>query len=154
MKRSERAVELFKEGYNCSQSVFGAFADLYVMDFETAMKVSASFGGGLGRMREVCGTVSGMALAIGMETGAVQGKDTARKKANYEKVQKLTNAFREQNGTIYCKELLGLTKKQQEEETAEPAARTEEYYRKRPCLQLIRMAAELLEKEFHYEDEV
>lgn len=148
MKRSDKAVELFKEGYNCSQAVFGAFADLYGMDMDTALRISSTFGAGLARMREVCGTVSGMAMVVGMETGATDGKDTAGKKANYELMQKLTDKFKEENGSIICRELLGLTPKEKAAETAEPSPRTETYYKKRPCVELVRMAAEMLEEEF------
>ena len=144
-KRSERAKELFCQGYNCSQSVFAAFADRYGLSEEMALKLSASFGGGFGRLREVCGTVSGMALVCGLETGATMGKDIEGKKHNYEVMQKLAAQFKEDHGSIICKELLGLTKP---EGTAQPEKRTPEYYKKRPCKELIGYAALLLEQEF------
>lgn len=152
--RKEKAIRLFKEGYNCSQSVFAAFADMYDMDEQTALKISTSFGAGMGRMREVCGTVSGMCLVAGMETGTTDGKDVDGKKHNYDVVQQLADAFKEKNGSIICKELLGLVPKAQEErkelEAASftdttPEARTEQYYKKRPCVELVGDAVEILE---------
>lgn len=144
-KRSERAKALFEEGYNCSQAVFAAFADRYGISEEQAFKLSASFGGGFGRLREVCGAVSGMALVSGLETGATEGRDAEGKKHNYEVMQKLAKQFEAENGSMICKELLGL---ERPEGTAKPEARTPEYYKKRPCKELVAMAAELLEKEF------
>lgn len=145
-ERSEKAVALFKQGYNCSQSVFAAFADRYGMDEETALKVSSSFGGGMGRMREVCGTVSGMFMVAGLETGATEGRDVAGKKHNYDVVQQLAAEFKKKNRTIICRELLGLDSK--ENTVTTPEARTEEYYKKRPCVELVRQSAEILEQYF------
>lgn len=93
-------MQLFKEGYNCSQAVFAAYCDLYNMDQETALKVSSSFGGGMGRMREVCGAVSGMFLIAGLETGSVDGKDQEGKKHNYDVVQQLAEEYKKENGSI------------------------------------------------------
>lgn len=145
MDRQEKAVELFKSGYNCCQSVFAAFADKYGIDENTALKLSSSFGAGMGRMREVCGTVSGMMLVAGMETGTVDNNDREGKAKNYETVRRLADMFKEQNGSIICRELLGLDKDTQED--AVPSERTKEYYAKRPCVELVRMAAKILEKE-------
>lgn len=151
--RKEKAVAYFKAGYNCSQSVFAVFADKYGMDEETALKVSASFGGGIGRMREVCGTVCGMSMVAGMETGATDGS-LEGKKRNYEVVQHLAGIFRERNGSIICRELLGLGKKENAADgkatvytDPTPEARTEQYYKKRPCIKLIAEAVEILEEE-------
>ena len=170
--RPDRAVRLFKEGYNCSQAVFGAYADKYGLAPELAFRISASFGGGIGRMREVCGAASGMFLVAGLETGATVGRDAAGKKANYDMVQALAAEYRKKNGSIICKELLGLvprpsgqaTKKGETEERdaadakhtgdlqaaqftdTTPEKRTEEYYKKRPCIQLIRQACEILDE--------
>lgn len=148
--RAELAGELFMEGYNCSQAVFGAFCDLYGMERDTAMRISASFGGGIGRMREVCGAVCGMALVAGMETGAVEGKDAAGKKHNYDVVQQLAEQFRKKYGSIICKELLGLGKAGQKIDTSDtaPEARTPDYYKKRPCREQIMQAAEIVEEMF------
>lgn len=144
--RSERAVALFEEGFNCAQAVFGAYADILGMDFETAVKLATSFGGGMGRMREVCGTCSGMFLVAGMLTGNANGADREAKKANYEVVQKLAARFREKNGSIICRELLAGVKIF-EEGTANPEQRTTEYYRKRPCKELVRDAARIIAEE-------
>ena len=144
---ADKAVQLFKEGYNCSQSVFAAFADKYGIDQELALRLSASFGGGMGRMREVCGAVSGMLLAAGLETGAVDGSDREGKAANYKEVQTLADLFREENGSIICRELLGLEQKDGRTPPV-PEKRTEEYYKKRPCVELVRCAAEILEKRY------
>lgn len=142
-ERSKKAGELFQQGYNCSQSVFAAFADLYGMDIETALRVSSSFGGGMGRMREVCGAVSGMLMVAGMETGTVVGKDVAGKQRNYEVVQRLAEEYRKKNGSIICREILGLENKPHTD--AKPEARNQEYYKKRPCLQLVEQAASIVE---------
>lgn len=146
--RTEQAVALFYEGYNCSQSVFAAYADLFGMDKETALKIAASFGGGIGRMREVCGAASGMFLVAGMLTGATEGKDQLAKKKNYEVVQYMAAEFKKQNGGSYiCRELLGLDKAGNSEISGNttPEARTEAYYKKRPCIKTIQGAAELIE---------
>lgn len=146
--RKEKAVKLFKEGFNCSQAVFAAYSDLYGMDEETALRLSCSFGAGMGRMREVCGTCSGMFLVAGMESGITEGKDSEGKKQNYDMVQLLADEFRRRNGTIICKELLGLDQPQvtaAEFKETKPEERTENYYRKRPCVQLVEDAADILE---------
>ena len=147
--RTEQAVELFLEGFNCSQSVFAAYADLFGMDQETALKVSASFGGGIGRMREVCGAANGMFLVAGMLTGSTEGKDQTAKKNNYEVVQRLAAEFKKENGGTYiCRELLGLNKDGKKVALGDttPEARTEEYYKKRPCLKTIQGAAAIVER--------
>ena len=154
--RKELAVSLFKEGYNCSQSVFATYADLYGIDRELALRLSASFGGGIGRMREVCGTASGMFMIAGLETGCVVGRDQAGKSANYAVVQHLAEEFKKRSGgSIICRELLGLDKKvsaftdEEKKTAATPKAseRTEQYYKKRPCIQLIQDACEIIESE-------
>ncbi len=147
--RTEQAVALFKEGYNCSQSVFAAYADLFGLDRETALRVSASFGGGIGRMREVCGAANGMFMIAGMLTGATEGKDQTAKKNNYEVVQRLAAEFKKENGGTYiCRELLGLDKEGKKVVPGDttPEARTEEYYKKRPCLKTIAGAAAIVER--------
>lgn len=146
--RKKKAVELFKQGFNCSQSVFAAYSDLYGIDDETALRISSSFGGGMGRMREVCGTCSGMFLVAGLESGATEGRDAAGKQANYAMVQMLAEEFRKRNGTIICRELLGLDTPQvtaAEFKETKPEERTDAYYKKRPCVQLVEEAAEILE---------
>lgn len=143
--RQEKAVELFKQGYNCSQSVFAAFSESYGMDQQTALRISSSFGGGMGRMREVCGAVSAMAMVAGMENGSADAGNQQAKKENYELVQRLAEEFKKQNGSMICRELLGLDKKELE---AAPSLRTAEYYKKRPCVQLVEEAAGILEVYF------
>ena len=141
--KGERAYALFKDGYNCSQAVFGAFAEELGVDFDTAVKLASGFGGGIGRMREVCGTFTGLTMAASMIYGYNDPKDTETKTELYEKIRALADKFREDNGSIICRELLGL---QQAEKSAVPEARTSEYYKKRPCAELCRYAAELLEE--------
>jgi len=142
--RVKRAEELFKSGYNCSQAVLAAFADKYGLDEKMALRISSSFGGGMGRMREVCGAVSGMFMVAGLENGSYDSSDREGKKANYDLVVKLANEFKEANGTIYCKELLGLSKADVGDTT--PEKRTKEYYKKRPCVELVKQCVEILEK--------
>lgn len=146
--RIEKAVELFKSGYNCSQSVVAAFADMYGFTEEQALRMSASFGGGIGRMRLTCGAACGLFMLAGLEKGATDGKDREGKAANYALVQQLAEEFKERNGSITCAELLGLRKP---EGSAVPEARTEQYYAKRPCVKMVEEAAkiwvEYLEKE-------
>ncbi len=142
MREKERAVELFKEGYNCSQSVFVAFSHRFGIDEETAKKISAGLGGGVGRMREVCGAVSGAAMIIGSICAATEGDDAESKQKNYEIVREFADRFAKRNGSVICRELLGLDVKM--EDSAEPETRTAEYYKKRPCVELVADAAEIL----------
>lgn len=146
-ERVEEAVRLFKSGYNCAQSVTLAFADLYGVSRELALRMSSSFGGGIGRMRETCGAACGMFMLAGLETGAVNGADAEGKKLNYATVQELAGEFKRRNGSLLCRELLGLSKPVVE---STPEARTESYYQKRPCAKMVeeaaRIYAEYLEK--------
>lgn len=139
----EKARELFKQGYNCSQAVFCAFAEELGIDFETAAKLSSSFGGGMGRLREVCGAVSGMFMVAGLKYGNTSPTDNETKKEHYARIQELAKRFRDQNGSIVCRELLGLNHKS---DNPTPEKRTEEYYKKRPCDELVAMAADIIEK--------
>ena len=140
-ERAEKAKELFKQGYNCSQSVLGVFCEELGMDFDTAMKISSSFGGGMGRMREVCGTVSGIFMAAGL---AFSGSDSSAsaKKEQYEIVQELAKRFKEKNGSIICRELLNGV---ETSSSPTPSERTETYYKKRPCIELVGDSVEILE---------
>ena len=140
-KRIEKAVELFKEGYNCSQSVVAAFADIYGFTNEQALKMSASFGGGIGRMRQTCGAACGLFMLAGLETGCTEGKDREGKENNYKVVQALAEEFRKRNGSLICAELLGLSKTAPTPAT--PEARTAEYYKKRPCVKMVEEAARI-----------
>lgn len=142
-KRSELAMAYFKEGYNCSQSVFMAFCDEYDMDMEMALKISSSFGGGMGRLREVCGTVTGMFMVAGMLYGYTDSKDNVSKTEHYKRIQYLAKEFEEKNHSIICRELLGLGAGK---DNPVPELRTAEYYKKRPCVELVGMAAEIMEK--------
>lgn len=138
MDRIEKAVELFKRGYNCSQSVVAAFADMYGFTEEQALKMSAAYGGGIGRMRMTCGAACGLFMLAGLEKGTTEATDREGKGACYALVQKLAEKFKERNHSLICAELLGLKKP---EGVAEPEARTEQYYAKRPCVQMVEEAA-------------
>ena len=138
-ERIAKAVALFKEGYNCSQSVVLAYADMYGFTREQALHMSASFGGGIGRMRETCGAACGMFLLAGLEKCAIDGKDRAGKAANYALVQLLAEKFKEKTGTLRCRDLLGLSSK--EPIVSMPEERTPQYYAKRPCVKMIELAA-------------
>ena len=140
-ERIEKAVALFKEGYNCSQSVVAAFADMYGFTPEQALKVSASFGGGIGRMRQTCGAACGLFMLAGLETGCTEGKDREGKETNYKVVQELAEEFRKRNGSLICAELLGLAKTAPTPPS--PEARTNEYYKKRPCVKMVEEAARI-----------
>ncbi|MCD7926915.1 MAG: C-GCAxxG-C-C family protein [Bacteroides sp.] len=139
--RVARAVALFKEGYNCSQSVVAAFADLYGFTREQALHMSASFGGGIGRMRETCGAACGLFLLAGLEKCALEGSDRESKAANYALVQELAEEFKKRNGALRCADLLGLSKK--ETVISTPEARTDQYYAKRPCVKMVEEAAKI-----------
>ncbi len=144
-ERVSRAVDLFKSGYNCSQSVVAAFADIYGFSQKQALLMSASFGGGIGRMRSVCGAACGMFLLAGFETGSVLPEDREGKAANYAFVQHLAERFRQANGALECAELLGLRKGDATPPT--PEARTAQYYAKRPCAQVVETAARIWAEE-------
>jgi len=140
-ERVEKAKALFKQGFNCSQSVFAACADLYGIDDEAfALRVSASFGGGIGRMRQTCGAACGMFMLAGLENGSSIPGDANGKKENYALVQELAAKFKEENGSLICSELLGIAPKPQE---PTPEARTEAYYQKRPCVEMVASAVRI-----------
>lgn len=137
-ERAKRAKEFFQSGYNCAQSVALAYADVVEMDAELLATISAPFGGGMGRLREVCGAVSGMTLLAGFISPCPSNGDAAAKKSNYALVQEFAEAFRKQNGAIVCRTLLGLDRPKDE---PTPSERTPEYYKKRPCADLVYDAA-------------
>ena len=139
--RVVRAVELFKSGFNCSQSVVAAFADLYGYTEEQALRMSASFGGGIGRMRQTCGAACGLFLVAGLKTGSTDPNDREGKAANYALVQELAERFKQVNGALICAELLGL--KKTDETPPIPEIRTNQYYAKRPCSQIVEQAARI-----------
>lgn len=139
--RAARAVELFKQGFNCSQAVFASCADLYgIEDEQLALRLSASFGGGMGRMRLVCGAASGMFLLAGLQNGSATPHDSEGKMANYAFVQQLAGDFKAKYGSLICAELLGLAPKP---EDPKPADRTPQYYEKRPCPEMIAEAVKI-----------
>lgn len=138
----EKARELFVEGYNCAQAVFGAFCDVMGMDEETALKMASSFGAGMGRMREVCGACSGMFMVCGVLYGYSDSKDQKAKTEHYALIQKMAEQFREKHGTIVCRELLAGLKT---DTSPVPEARTAEYYKVRPCLRFVETAAEIMD---------
>ena len=140
---SEKAVRLFAEGLNCAQAIFTAFADVTGMDEELAKRLSSSFGGGMGRMREVCGTCSGMFMVAGILYGQGTESDDKLKAAHYKRIQYLAEEFRKEHDTIICRELLkGLAVTN----TPVPEKRTETYYKVRPCAKFVRTATEILDK--------
>lgn len=130
--RTNKAIELHKNGYNCAQAVFAAYADLYNIDEMTALKLSTSFGGGLGGMRHICGAISGMAMIIGLEIGTSKPNDKEGKVRNYEQVKLFTSEFEKEHGSIICSELLGL-----KEATVA--------IKKKPCREYINFCAKLIE---------
>ncbi|MBO4265532.1 MAG: C_GCAxxG_C_C family protein [Clostridia bacterium] len=150
MTRKEIAMQYFYDGYNCAQAVVLAFFDVADADKETLVKISSSFGGGIGRLREVCGTVSGMAMVLGLLYGYDDAADHDKKTELYEKIQTLAKEFEKENGSIVCRELLGGVNGHSH---PTPDKRTDEYYKKRPCAELVGMAAEMLEK-FIYENPI
>ena len=143
MTKGDLAYEKFLKGYNCSQAVASAFADELGMDEKTVVRLAGGFGGGMGRLREVCGTFSGIVMVMSMLYGYSEPDDNATKKELYERIQDMAAQFKDDNGSIVCRELLGL---QKAEGSPIPEARTSEYYKKRPCSELCRYAADLLEQ--------
>lgn len=142
--RAERARENFMAGYNCSQSVVMAFSDLIEeagLDVDAICRLASPFGGGMGRLREVCGCVSGSLMILGLTRGYDDPKDYAAKKRLYAEVQELAASNREENGSIVCRELLGLVKGPDD---PAPERRSDAYYRKRPCPELCAVAARIL----------
>lgn len=160
---TKQAQDFFEEGYNCCQSVFLVFGERYGFSRETSCRLAASFGGGVGRLRQICGAVSAMALVCGLETGAVEGADQTGKAYNYENVQRLAARFEAQAGSLICRELLGLDRQPVMESGMlpddslravmeggmgryQPQARDERYYATRPCKHLIGLAAGIIEE--------
>ncbi len=143
MNYQEKAEILFCQGYNCAQAVFLTFAEDLGMEKETALRLSSSFGGGMGGLREVCGAVSGMLMVIGLAKGYTGKNVPQEKKEHYQRIQRMAETFRKENGSIICRELLGL----KEGETPMPQKRTDAYYKKRPCGELCGHAATIVAKE-------
>ena len=143
MKTNEQiAREYFTSGYNCAQSVFLTYAEKYGFDKNTSLKLSSSFGGGMGRMREVCGAVSAMFMIAGLEKGYTQNNNDEKKAQHYELIQKLAQEFKKENGSIICRELLGVDA----DDNPIPSKRTEQYYQDRPCEEFIASACRIIDK--------
>ncbi len=148
IRRQDLAESLFKDGFNCAQAVFAACADLYDIEQPQALRLAASFGGGIGRMRQTCGAACGMFLLAGLQTGSTTPHDAAGKQYNYTVVQRLADAFKQENGSLICSDLLGLNTAHPATEKAsathpQPEARTEKYYQKRPCVEMVRSAVKI-----------
>lgn len=146
--RAQRATELFHQGFNCAQAVFASCADLYgITDEQLALRLSSSFGGGMGRMRLVCGAASGMFMLAGLQNGSATPHDADGKMANYAFVQHLAGEFKGKYGSLICAELLGLAPKGQcnikFDLDPKPEERTPEYYEKRPCPEMIAEAVRI-----------
>lgn len=141
--RVQRAVENFMHGYSCSQSVVAAFADLYGLDDTMAKRMSAGFGGGVGRMRMMCGTVSAMVMLAGLDCGQTEGDDREGKAACYKVVQELLTTFKERNGSVICAELLAMNGCKVVKDTNIPDERNAEYYKVRPCARKVESAARI-----------
>lgn len=139
----EKACTMFAEGRNCAQAVFAAFCDVTGMDEETALCLSSSFGGGIGRMREICGACSGMFMVAGILYGYSSKDDNAEKASHYSRIQMLADSFKAQHGTIICRELL---KSLKVDCSPIPTNRTEEYYKARPCIRFVETATAILDK--------
>lgn len=140
INHEEKAIELFKEGYNCAQAVLLAFGDVTGLDTKAALTLSSSFGGGIARMREVCGAVSGMCMVLGILYGYDDPKDYEPKKAHYELIRSAADKFKAENGSIICRDILG-----DPEHGGDPEPRTESYYKKRPCAEYVGMCAKIVE---------
>ena len=142
-ERVARAVENFMSGYGCCQSVVAAFADLYGLDDTLAKKIAAGFGGGVGRMRMMCGAVSGIVMLVGLHCGQTEGSDREGKSACYKVVQELLAQSREQNGSLICAEILGLKGYEKASCSYIASPRTAEYYKSRPCAAKVESAARI-----------
>ena len=148
-EREQKAGELFKAGYNCCQAVAMTFADVLGLSEDEVARLASGFGGGMGRMREVCGTVSAMTMVAGAMIPATDVNDKEAKTANYALVQEMADEFKKLNGSIICRELLGLSKP---EGTPVPSDRTPEYYKKRPCGELCSIAAGIVARKLKIEN--
>ncbi len=143
MNHSSEAERLFKEGYNCSQAVFCAFCDLTGLETDAAARLSAPFGGGMGRLREVCGTMSGALLVLGILHGYDEPGNIDVKREHYRLVQEFARRFEERFGALRCRELL---KNIPVTPGSDPEPRTPEFYERRPCLRIVGAAAEILDE--------
>ncbi|MDD2525169.1 MAG: C-GCAxxG-C-C family protein [Bacteroidales bacterium] len=143
-QRIQKAITYFESGYNCSQSVFMAYSDLYGMDPDTAAQIATSFGGGMGRLREMCGAVSGMFLILSLHYPSIVLTDKEAKNANYKAVQRTAGLFKAEMGSYICADLLKI---KHEPQVPVASERTEAYYKLRPCTRCVALAAEIVGKE-------
>lgn len=141
--RVQRAVDNFMQGYGCCQSIVAAFADLYNLDDTMAKRIAAGFGGGVGRMRMMCGAVSGIVILAGLDRGQIDGADRKGKSMCYKVVQELLDEFKVQNGSVVCAELLGLKGHEKAQSSYVASPRTAEYYKTRPCAAKVESAARI-----------
>ena len=142
MEYSKKARELFKKGYNCSQSVLGAFCDKTGLPFEKAVALASSFGGGMGGQRDYCGAVTGAFMVAGAIFGNYDPTDNEAKTKHYELIRKIADNFKGEFSTCICRELLASLPQKLEKN---PLPRTEEYYKVRPCVLFVERAAKILE---------
>ena len=142
-ERVKRAVDNFMQGYGCCQSVVAAFADLYGLDDQMAKRIGAGFGGGVGRMRMMCGAVSGIVVLVGLDCGQTEGNDREGKSACYKVAQDLLEKSKEQNGSLICAEILGLKGHEKAQSSYVASERTAEYYKSRPCAAKVESAARI-----------
>lgn len=144
-ERQRRAEEIFRRGYNCCQAVLLAFADIIVgADEQTLATVGTGLGGGVARLREVCGAVSGMAIVTGFISPATNPENMAERTANYALVQRFAAEFKKERGSIVCRELLGIRKEAARQEPPKPSERTPQYYHARPCVVNVGLAARIV----------
>lgn len=144
MNKGELAKEYFLKGYNCAQAVALAFSDEIGLDKDMIARLTSGYGGGMGRMREVCGSVSGAVFVLSALNGYDNPKDNDKKKQFYADIQTIGNGFKNENGSIICRELLGLDKNGFDNPT--PSDRNEQYYKKRPCSEIVKSCANILEQ--------
>ncbi len=148
-RRVTASVEYFEKGYNCSQAVFMAYSDLYGIEKETSAKLATSFGGGMGRLREVCGAVSGMFMLLGLKYPFIDPADKQSKNNNYKLVQSIAGKFKDEMGSYICADLLHVKRVPQNPESAD---RNKDYYDSRPCTKCVRTAAEIIGRELIAEE--
>lgn len=143
MENYKKAIEYFKQGYNCSQSVFITYCEQFNIDKTTGLKLASSFGGGMGRLREVCGALSAMFAILGLKFGYIDNNNDEIKAKHYSLIQESAQKFKEQHGTIICRELLNLDEKTS---SPIPSKRTQQYYQDRPCEHFIKTACEIIDE--------
>lgn len=140
MDHTLQAAQLFLDGYNCAQAITVAFSDVTGLDKDFSARMASSFGGGIGRLREVCGAVSGMVMVVGILYGYDENSEESAKKEHYTLVQKLANQFKDEVGSIICRDIL-----KNPPSDPNPTPRTEEFYKQRPCTRMVMVAAKILD---------